>query len=65
MQADDIKNLLSFGERIQLEVKEAKNSVPKSIWETYSSFANTQGGYILLGISENLHEEDILKRFTV
>lgn len=65
MQADDINNLLSFGERIQLEVKEAKNSVPKSIWETYSSFANTQGGYILLGISENLHEEDILKRFTV
>lgn len=52
MQASDINNLLRFGERIQLEVKKAESDVPKAIWETYSSFANTQGGYILLGITE-------------
>ncbi len=44
--------LLSMGERINFETKKAEKSIPKSIWETYSAFANTIGGYILLGISE-------------
>lgn len=65
MQASDINNLLRFGERIQLEVKKAESDVPKAIWETYSSFANTQGGYILLGITEDLKEPDLSKRFIV
>lgn len=60
MTSQDIKELLKFGERISLECREAKNEIPKSVWETYSAFANTCGGIIILGVIENLREPDIL-----
>ena len=34
------------------EVKEAKTELPKNILETVSSFANSSGGWIVLGISQ-------------
>ena len=61
----DISKLLRFGERVNLECKEASGGLPKAVWETYSAFANTDGGIILLGIKENLGETDFEKRFTV
>ena len=54
MEATDIKVLLEVGERISFECKKAENNIPKSVWETYSSFANTIGGIIVLGITENV-----------
>ena len=54
-----------MGERLTLECKKAEGQLPKSVWETYSSFANTVGGTILLGISENLSETNQEKRFEV
>lgn len=44
------------GERVTLECKKAQNGVPNSLWETYSAFANTNGGILLLGVYENVAE---------
>lgn len=64
MQSKEILDLLQYGERITLECKKAESNIPNSVWETYSSFANTDGGVILLGVEEHLRESDPKKRFT-
>ena len=64
-EKNDIKKLLQNGERLTLEAKLAKTDVPKSVWMSYSAFANTMGGTILLGVSEDLKEKDLAKRFRI
>ena len=65
MNYKTIKEALLKGERVTLECKRAKAEVPKSIWQSYSAFANNIGGLILLGIDEDLKEKDPLKRFQI
>lgn len=61
--SEEILTLLKYGEKINLECKKAENGLPKSVWETYSSFANTSGGIILLGIEENQKEGELSRKF--
>lgn len=64
MNSKEILELLKYGERVTLECKDSHNEISKSVWETYSAFANTCGGVILLGIEEHMSEKNIDKRFT-
>ena len=62
---DRLQEIISEGERVTLECKKAQRSVPNSLWDTYSAFANTYGGTILLGVYENMTENNPAKRFEI
>ena len=49
----DLNEIFKSSEKVNVEVKAAQGGIPNSIWETYSSFANTFGGTIILGIGED------------
>jgi len=53
------------GEKVDIECKEAENNVPRSVYESYSAFANTKGGYAILGVKEGKKKFCSEERFMV
>ena len=49
----DLNEIFKFSEKANVEVNAAQGGIPNSIWDTYSSFTNTFGGTIILGIGKH------------
>jgi ATP-dependent DNA helicase RecG len=57
IEVQSLTDLETLAETVELECKlaagsDGKGQLPKDFWPTYSAFANTHGGIILLGIKE-------------
>ena len=46
----ELVDLIQNGEKVHFEGKDASGGLPGNLWDSYSSFANTDGGVIVLGL---------------
>lgn len=58
--AEQLSSHLQIKEGCEIEYKSAKGGFPESFWESFSAFANTNGGYIVLVVRKKLAVAQIL-----
>ena len=59
MKSEEIKKLVAKSENAAVEFKRARGGVPADFWPSYSAFANTDGGTIMLGVREKDGKREI------
>lgn len=60
MTLDEILTQFEIGEDQDVEFKLGDGGLPRSIWESLSAFANTDGGVIVLGVSDHGDRHEIV-----
>ena len=59
MKSEEIKKLVAKSENDAVEFNRARGGVPIDFWPSYSAFANTDGGTIILGVREKDGKREI------
>lgn len=59
MKSEEIKKLVAMSENAAVEFKRARGGVPADFWPSYSAFANTDGGTVILGVREKDGKREI------
>lgn len=62
---NNLDELALLRESAEIECKlasgqDGKGAIPKDMWESYSAMANTDGGYIVLGLKEKNHQFSVV-----
>jgi ATP-dependent DNA helicase RecG len=61
IDTEKINSIISKGEGLNIEFKQARSALPRNVFETICAFLNRKGGHILLGVKDNGDVEGIQK----